>query len=145
MEQNVATIGQSVVVKGELRAKEDLTIEGRVEGKIELDHNVLTIGPNGRIEAQVLAKVVNVMGTVNGNITATEMIDIRETATVDGELVAPRVGITEGASFRGKIDMHPSQTQKVLAEGKRKRAQVPPRPVGQHVTSPDVPRATSSP
>ena len=122
-EQNVGTIGQSVVVKGELRAQEDLTIEGKVEGKIELDHNVLTVGPNGRIEAEVLAKTVTVMGKVEGNITATEAINVRETATVDGALVAPRVGITEGASFRGQIDMHRSETPKV-EESKTRKAQV---------------------
>ena len=111
MGQNIATIGQSVIIKGELSAREDLTIEGQVDGKIELNDHVLTIGPNGRIEADVLAKVVSVMGTVHGNIRATETINIRETATVDGALVAPRVGITEGASFRGQIDMQPSQAQ----------------------------------
>ncbi len=105
MEQNVGTIPQSVHIKGELRATEDLTIEGRVEGKIELDGKVLTIGPKGRIEAQVLAKVVNVMGKVDGDISATEAINICKTATVDAALGAPRIGVAEGASFRGQIDI----------------------------------------
>ena len=105
MGQNGGTIGQSVVVKGQLRATEDLTIEGQVTGKIDLDGNVLTIGPNGRIEAQVHAREVNVFGKVEGDISATEAIDIRDTATVDGAVVAPSVGIEEGASFRGQIDI----------------------------------------
>ena len=116
MEQGVGTIGQSVVIKGDLSAKEDLTIEGRVEGTVELAQNVLTIGPNGRIKAQVVAKAVVVMGRVNGNITATERINIDEQAFIDGDLVAPRIAIAEGASFQGKIDM---QTPKAPADGKR--------------------------
>ena len=105
MGRNVDTIGQSVVVKGQLRGTEDLTIEGQVKGRIDLDRNVLTIGPNGRIEAQVHARVVNVQGKVEGDISATDAINIRETATVDGAVVAPSVGIEEGASFRGQIDI----------------------------------------
>ena len=129
MGHNMGTIGQSVVIQGELSAREDLTIEGQVKGKIELNDNELTVGPNGRIEAEVLAKVVNVMGKVDGNITASDTINIRETAIVDGALVAPRVGITEGASFRGKIDMQPAQAQKVSMTSERKAIPVP-QPVG---------------
>ena len=129
MGQNMGTIGQSVVIQGELSAREDLTIEGQVKGKIELDDHELTVGPNGRIEAEVLAKVVNVMGKFDGNITASDSINIRETATVDGALVAPRVGLTEGASFRGKIDMQPTQPQKVSMTNERKAIPMP-QPVG---------------
>ncbi len=80
------TIGQSVVIKGELSAKEDLTIECQVEGQIEMEQNMLTVGVNGRIKAQVLAKAVVVMGTVTGDITATEKINLCETASVEGDL-----------------------------------------------------------
>jgi cytoskeletal protein CcmA (bactofilin family) len=133
MGQSMGTIGRTVVIQGELRAREDLTIEGQVKGKIELDDNELIVGPNGRIEAEVLAKVVNVMGKVDGNITASDTINIRETAIVDGALVAPRVGITEGASFRGKIDMQPAQPQKVSQKASltSERKAIPaPQPVG---------------
>lgn len=105
MAANVGTIGQSVFIKGELSAGEDLTIEGQVEGKIRLDNCVLTIGQTGRIEADVVAKVVDVIGKVEGDISATETITIRESATVDGTLAAPSVGIEEGAFFRGQIDV----------------------------------------
>lgn len=101
----LGTIGQSVLIKGVVSATEDLTIEGRVEGKIELGQGVLTVGQTGQIEAEVLAKVVNVSGKVDGDITATEAINISDTATVDGALMAPRVGIEEGAAFRGQIDI----------------------------------------
>ena len=98
-------IGKSVVIKGELSGSEDLTIEGQVEGKIELRQNELTIGPNGRITAQVAAKTIVVQGKVTGDITATERVDIRDNGSVDGDLVAPRVAIADGAHFRGSIDM----------------------------------------
>jgi cytoskeletal protein CcmA (bactofilin family) len=98
-------IGKSVVIKGELNGSEDLTIEGQVDGKIELRQNVLTIGPNGRIKAQVFAKSVIVLGEVTGNVTATEKVDIRDNGSVDGDIAAPRVAIAEGAHFRGSIDM----------------------------------------
>jgi cytoskeletal protein CcmA (bactofilin family) len=104
LERNV-NIGKSVVIKGELSGSEDLTIEGQVEGKIELRQNVLTIGPNGRIKAQVFAKAVVILGEVTGNVTATEKVDIRDNGSVDGDLAAPRVAIAEGAHFRGSIDM----------------------------------------
>ena len=129
MGRDVGTIGKSVIIKGELSAEEDLTIEGQVEGKIELDHSELTIGPNGRVTADVLARAVIVMGTVSGNITATEKINLRETASVDGDLVTPSLGIAEGASVRGQIDVQRSQPTKVSTEGIRK-APVPSQPAG---------------
>ena len=102
-------IGKSVVIKGELSGSEDLTIEGRVEGKIELRQHLLTIGPNGRIKAQVFAKSVVVLGGVNGNITATDKVSIRENGSVDGDISAPRVAIAEGAHFRGSVDMQSAE------------------------------------
>ena len=104
-ERDVVNIGKSVVIKGELNGSEDLTVEGHVEGKIELRDHVLTIGPNGKIKAQVFAKAVIVLGEVNGNVTATEKVDIRDGGSVDGDIVSPRVAIAEGAHFRGSVDM----------------------------------------
>jgi cytoskeletal protein CcmA (bactofilin family) len=105
MERDVVNIGKSVVIKGELNGSEDLTVEGHVEGKIELRDHVLTIGPNGKIKAQVFAKAVIVLGEVTGNVTASEKVDIRDNGSVDGDIVAPRVAIAEGAHFRGSVDM----------------------------------------
>src|SRR5918992_2082114 len=105
IERDVVNIGKSVVIKGELNGSEDLTIEGHVEGKIELKDHVLTIGPNGKIKAQVFAKSVIVLGEVNGNVTATEKVDIRDGGSVDGDIISPRVAIAEGAHFRGSVDM----------------------------------------
>ena len=105
MEKDIVNIGKSVVIKGELNGSEDLTIEGHVEGTIQLREHVLTIGPNGKIKAQVFAKSVIVLGEVTGNVTASDKVDIRENGSVDGDIVAPRVAIAEGAHFRGSVDM----------------------------------------
>src|ERR671913_81472 len=103
--RDVVNIGKSVVIKGELNGSEDLTIEGQVEGKIELKDHVLTIGPNGKIKAQVFAKALIVLGEVNGNVSATEKVEIRDNGSVDGDIISPRVAIAEGAHFRGTVDM----------------------------------------
>src|SRR4051812_34595864 len=119
MEKDIVNIGKSVVIKGELNGSEDLTIEGQVEGTIQLREHVLTIGPNGRIKAQVFAKAVIVLGQVSGNVTASEKVDIRDNGSVDGDIVSPRVAIAEGAHFRGSVDMQrkgaPAQPQKPAA------------------------------
>lgn len=104
-ERGIVNIGKSVVIKGELTGSEDLTIEGHVEGKIELRDNVLTIGSNGKIKAQVFAKSVVVLGEVVGNVSAAEKVDIRDNGSVEGDIVSPRVAIAEGALFRGSVDM----------------------------------------
>jgi cytoskeletal protein CcmA (bactofilin family) len=123
-------IGKSVVIKGELNGSEDLTIEGQVDGKIELRQNVLTIGPNGRIKAQVFAKAVIILGEVTGNVTATEKVDIRDNGSVDGDIAAPRVAIAEGAHFRGSIDMQRTGT------GKPAETKAEPKPAAAVAHSP---------
>ena len=105
MPEELASIGKSIIINGELSGSEDLTIEGRVDGKIELKDHVLTVGPNGRIKAQVSAKAVVVLGQVQGNLNATEKVDIKENGSVEGDIVAPRVAIADGSHFRGSIDM----------------------------------------
>ena len=115
-------IGKSVVIKGELSGSEDLTIEGHVEGRIDLKDNVLTIGANGKIKAEVFAKAVVVLGEVSGNVTASEKVDIRDNGSVDGDISSPRVAIAEGAHFRGSVDMQRSGM-------KAAQPAVPPKPV----------------
>lgn len=107
--RDVVNIGQSVVIKGELNGSEDLTVEGSVDGRIELKDHLLTIGPHGRIKAEIFAKSVIVLGKVNGNVTASEKVDIRDNGSVEGNIVAPRVAIAEGAHFRGSVDMQHKQ------------------------------------
>jgi cytoskeletal protein CcmA (bactofilin family) len=111
-------IGKSVIIKGDLTGSEDLTIEGQVEGKIELRQNVLTIGANGKIKAQIFAKIVIVQGEVQGNITSTERIDIRDNGSVDGDLSSPRIAIADGAHFRGSIDMQRQAAKPGSADAK---------------------------
>jgi cytoskeletal protein CcmA (bactofilin family) len=120
MEKDIVNIGKSVVIKGELNGSEDLTIEGHVEGTIQLRDHVLTIGPNGKIKAQVFAKSVIVLGEVTGNVTASDKVDIRDNGSVDGDIISPRVAIAEGAHFRGSVDMQrkpaaPAQAAKPAA------------------------------
>jgi cytoskeletal protein CcmA (bactofilin family) len=105
MHEEMASIGKSIVINGELSGSEDLTIEGRVDGKIELRDHVLTVGTNGRIKAQVSAKAIVVLGQVTGNLNATEKVDIKESGSVEGDIVAPRVAIADGSHFKGSIDM----------------------------------------
>ncbi len=137
-EGDVVNIGKSVVIKGELNGSEDLTVEGHVEGKIELRDHVLTIGPNGKIKAQVFAKAVIVLGEVNGNVTATEKVDIRDGGSVDGDIISPRVAIAEGAHFRGSVDMQRKGAQPgpSKSEGQQNQqrtpSQTPPQPVAAH-------------
>jgi cytoskeletal protein CcmA (bactofilin family) len=105
MDKDVVNIGKSVVIKGELSGSEDLVIAGTVEGKIELGEHVLTVGADGKIKAAVFAKIVIVLGEVVGNIIASEKVDIRDSGSVDGDIVSPRVAIAEGAHLRGSVDM----------------------------------------
>ncbi len=108
-------IGKFLVVKGQLTGSEDLAIDGRFEGTIDLRDHALTIGSNARIEAPILARAVTICGTVSGNVTATETVDIRETGTVKGNIVAPRVAIVEGAHFDGRVDMPLASIDEVAA------------------------------
>jgi len=136
MERDIVNIGKSVVIKGELNGSEDLTIEGHVEGTIQLRDHVLTIGPNGKIKAQVFAKAVIVLGEVHGNVTASEKVDIRDNGSVEGDIVSPRIAIAEGAHFKGSVDMQkkaaPQQQAKPAAvQAPAGATAVPPPPVPQ--------------
>jgi len=138
--ETTVNIGKSVVIKGELTGSEDLTIEGQVEGTIQLREHVLTIGSNGRIKAQVFAKQVIVLGEVTGNVTASEKVDIRDNGSVDGDIVSPRVAIAEGAHFRGSVDMQ----RKGAAQAAPKPAAVPtPTAAGPAVVAPHAQAAAS--
>lgn len=103
------TIGQSVDIKGEVTAGEDLTIEGQVEGTIQLPQHAVVVGPNGRVTAKVQAKIVEVRGRVTGDIAATEKLTLGEGSAVMGDLRSPRVAISDGANFKGQIDMSAGQ------------------------------------
>jgi len=100
-----ANIGQSVQINGELTGQEDLIIDGHIDGKIMLKDHQLVVGPNGRVNAEVQAKSVQVNGEVTGNITADDKVEISSSGSVNGDICAPRVALADGSSFKGSIDM----------------------------------------
>jgi cytoskeletal protein CcmA (bactofilin family) len=101
----VATIGKSVVVKGELSGSEDLVIDGEVEGSITLRGQTLTVGPNGRVRANIEARTVVLHGRVDGDIAASERVDLRKSASLTGNISTARISIEDGAFFKGGIDI----------------------------------------
>ncbi len=110
----VATIGKSVVVKGELSGSEDLIIDGEVEGSIALRGQTLTVGPNGRVRANIEARNVILHGRVNGDIQATERVELRKSASLSGDISTMRISIEDGAFFKGGIDIQkPEPASKV--------------------------------
>jgi len=98
-------IGPTITVKGDLSGEEDLLIEGRVEGKINLPRQSVTVGKSGRIKADVFGKVITVEGEVEGNLYGEEQLVLRQSSTVRGNITAPRVSLEDGANFKGSIDM----------------------------------------
>jgi cytoskeletal protein CcmA (bactofilin family) len=124
----VATIGKSVVVKGELSGNEDLVIDGDVEGSITLRGQTLTVGPNGRVRANIEARNVILHGRVDGDIRATDRVDLRKSASLSGNISTARISIEDGAFFKGGIDIQkPEAAPKV--EPKSQSAVAAPAPV----------------
>src|SRR3954471_1848829 len=102
-----ATIGASIFIKGDLSGEEDLVIEGRVEGKVDLKQNNVTVGKNGKVKADVFGKVVTIEGEVTGNVFAREQAILRQSGSIHGNITAPRVILEDGSRFKGSIDMEP--------------------------------------
>ena len=97
-------IGQTIHVKGQLSATEDILIAGRVEGEIQLNDHVLTIQPTAKLNAEVLAKCVIIGGAIQGDIVAGDSIALENTASVSGKIAAPRIAIHDGADFNGRVE-----------------------------------------
>ena len=100
-----ATIGKSLVIKGEVTGSESLYIDGRVEGSINLSGNRVTVGRNGVVSANINAREIVVMGKVKGNLAAQDRVDIRNEGSLTGDVVAQRISIEDGAFFKGGIDI----------------------------------------
>jgi len=100
-----AILGKSVIVKGQIFSREDLTIDGEVEGTVELQEHRLTVGPNGKVHASVKARELVVHGTIHGNVEITDKIDIRKEAKLVGDIRTARIVIEDGAYFKGNIDI----------------------------------------
>jgi len=117
-----ATIGKSLVIKGEVTGSESLYIDGRVEGSINLSGNRVTVGRNGVVAANINAREIVVLGKVRGNLTASDRVDIRSDGSLTGDVIAARISIEDGAYFKGGIDIRkggqPQQAPKPNGEEK---------------------------
>src|SRR5271165_2779180 len=100
-----AVIGKSVMIKGQIFSREDLTIDGEIDGSVELHEHRLTVGSNGKLQAGVKAREVVVLGTIHGNVEASDKIDIRKDAKLVGDIKTTRIVIEDGAYFKGSIDI----------------------------------------
>lgn len=105
-------IGKSVRLKGDIHAKENLFIQGEIDGTVCVDGHILRVGRNGRLTANIFAKTINIEGTLTGDAYGAEQIVIHKTGRVHGNIVAPRVIVEDGAHVRGKIDMDPHTIEK---------------------------------
>ena len=130
-----AHIGKSVVVKGEISGTEDLYVDGEVRGAIELRDHGLIVGPNGKVEANVTAREIVVHGTLNGNVHASEKIEIRKTGSLLGDLTTARIIIEDGAYFKGSID--------ISKPGQKPEVQKPAPTVAVRTTPPALHMAAS--
>src|SRR5262245_62615472 len=131
----IVNIAASIQIKGELQGDEDLTIDGRVEGKIELREHNLTIGPNGRIKADLYAKNIVISGEVIGSAFAAERVEIAPSGRLAGDITAPRITIADGAHFKGSVDMERGQSARAGAKEEVRRI-----PDAAHEASKNQPR-----
>lgn len=113
--REAAVIGPSISIKGELTGEEDLVIQGRFEGRVDLKQNNVTVGKNGHVKADIHAKIISVEGEVEGNLFGEEQIVIRRSGSVWGNITAARVSLEDGSKFKGSIDMDPKGADKSRA------------------------------
>jgi len=119
-----ATIGKSLVIKGEVSGSESLYIDGRVEGSINLSGNRVTVGRNGVVAANINAREIVVLGKVRGNLTASDRVDIRSDGSLTGDVIASRISIEDGAFFKGGIDIRKGGQQQQKTNGEDKAVPV---------------------
>ncbi|MCW5976945.1 MAG: polymer-forming cytoskeletal protein [Bryobacteraceae bacterium] len=123
-----AAVGKSVIVKGQIFSREDLYVDGEVEGSIEVQEHRLTVGPNGKVHANVIAREIIVQGTVHGNMEAGDKIEIRKEAKLVGDIITSRIVIEDGAYFKGSIDIARQETPKPAPAPRPAMTPPPPRP-----------------
>jgi cytoskeletal protein CcmA (bactofilin family) len=121
----VSVLGRSLKLEGRLGGEEDLVVEGRVSGEIDIPGHQVTIGPEGRVEAEIRATAIVVEGEVHGNLSAEEQVVVRASGKVHGDIRAPRVALDQGCRFKGTVDMEPMRKDK----GNRELASSPPEPL----------------
>src|ERR1700744_3769294 len=129
--RNSATIGKAVKIIGQIFTKEDLYVDGDVEGTIESQDNKVTVGPNGRVQAGIKAREVVILGQVKGNVEAADKVDIRKDARLEGDIVSARISIEDGAFFKGSIDI--------------RKAEVKPSSAAPTITPPPAPQVAAVP
>lgn len=127
--RGVATIGKSVVIKGQISSHEDLYLDGEMEGTVEVPEHRLTIGPHGKIQAGIKAREVVILGAAQGDIEASDKIDIRKDARLVGDIKTGRIVIEDGAYFKGSIDIVKAEAKPAPAKP-QPAAQSAPAPVG---------------
>jgi cytoskeletal protein CcmA (bactofilin family) len=120
--RGTANIGKSVVLKGQVFSREDLYVDGEIEGTLELLEHRITIGPHGKVLASIKAREVVIVGTVHGNIEATDKIDIRKDAKLVGDIRTARIVIEDGAYFKGSIDIQKPEVSRAPAAPKPQQA-----------------------
>jgi cytoskeletal protein CcmA (bactofilin family) len=113
--REAAVIGPSIHIDGDVRGEEDLLIEGEVNGTVQLKNNSLTIGPQGKVRADVYAHSIYVDGLLEGDLYGSERVHIRKSAQVNGNVTSPRVSLEDGAKFKGSIEMDPQAAQSANA------------------------------
>ncbi len=124
-----AALGKNVTIKGQIFAREDLTLDGEMEGTIECQEHRLTIGPNARVQASLKAREIIIQGSIQGNVEAIDKIDIRREAKLVGDIKTSRIVIEDGAYFKGSIDISKAAPPpKVVAPPQQQSAIVPPAP-----------------
>ncbi len=125
-----AVIGTKIQIEGNIIGDENLIIEGKVDGTVEVRSKDLTIGPSGQVTANVTARIVKIDGTVKGDITGLEKVTISKTGKVQGNIVAPRVTLEDGAKFKGSIDMDPGEATTHETPRTSLKSPSKPKPVG---------------
>jgi cytoskeletal protein CcmA (bactofilin family) len=137
--RSAATVGKSVKIIGQIFTKEDLYVDGDVEGTIESLDNKVTVGPNGRVQASIKARDVIILGQVQGNVETSDKVDIRKDAKLVGDITTARISIEDGALFKGSIDIRKPEPKVASAQGSVPGSAPVPRPAG---TAPSTPVAT---
>jgi cytoskeletal protein CcmA (bactofilin family) len=120
-----ATIGRTLVIKGEITGAEPLYVDGRVEGKITMPESRVTIGRNGKVDASIQAREVVIMGKVNGNVVCSDRVDIRSEGSVNGDISTARISVEDGAALKGGIQVHGEPQKQNQAQAQIKTAEPP--------------------
>ena len=139
-----ATIGKAVMVKGQIFSREDLIIDGEIEGTVEAQEHRVTVGPNGKVHSAVKAREIVVLGSIHGNVEAADKIDIRKDARLIGDIKTARIVIEDGAYFKGSIDITKSEPKPQLPQPQQPKPQPQAMGAGSQASPAQQPLAAST-